>query len=203
MPITIITGPPGAGKTTIASLLARRQTRAVHVLGDEFFHWIASGYIPPWMQSSGPQNRAVIQAIAAAADRFAEAGYEVFVDGIIGPWFLPDWQDAARFRDPPRYVILRPAREVAASRAVARDGHRDLVDPDPIAKMFAAFEDLGAFEEHVVDTTAHTTSETVRAVEQGLRAGSYVLRSRDRFDMERLATKFGTDLPHPTHEGTT
>jgi hypothetical protein len=201
MPITIITGPPGAGKTTVASLLARKHTLAVHVPGDQVFHWIAAGYVPPWLPSTGQQNGAVIKAIASASERFAEAGFEVFVDAIIGPWFLPHWQHAVPFQDPPRYVILRPARDVAASRAMARDAQSDLVDPDPIAKMFEAFEDLGTFEENVVDTSAHSVGETVHAVEEGLRAGKYVVASDARSDTERLALKFGIDLPGGLNRG--
>ncbi len=195
MPITIITGPPGAGKTTVAALMARRQTLAVHVVGDQVFHWIASGYVPPWMPGTRRQNGAIVEAIASASARFADAGYEVFVDAIIGPWFLPRWQRAARFRDPLRYVILRPSRDAAASRALKRGGPDDLVDPEPVAKMFEAFEDLGVFEAHVVDTTRHGVEETVHTVEQGILAGQYMLPPDGRLDMERLALRFGIDLP--------
>lgn len=30
----------------------------------------------------------MIEAVAASAERFSAGGYEVFVDGTIGPWFL-------------------------------------------------------------------------------------------------------------------
>ena len=196
MPITIITGPPGAGKTTVSGLMARRQALAVHLVGDQFFHWICSGYVPPWMPGTGQQNRAVVEAMASASARFAAAGYEVFVDAIVGPWFLPRWQAAAELQDPLRYVILRPSREVAASRAVNRSGPDDLVDPEPVAKMFEAFSDLGVFEAHVVDTTNETADQTVLTVERGILAGHYLLPSDGRSDEERLASKFGIDLSH-------
>jgi AAA domain len=194
VPVTIVTGPPGAGKTTVSARLARRQTLAVHVVGDQFFHWIASGYVPPWMPGTGRQNSAVIEAIASASARFADAGYEVFVDAVVGPWFLPHWQRAAPFPDPLRYVVLRPSLKVAASRAVNRPGPDDLVDPEPVAKVFEAFEELGVFEDHVVDTTGQTVGETVQTVEQGILAGRFVLPPDGGFDMERLALKFGIDL---------
>jgi ATPase family associated with various cellular activities (AAA) len=46
-PVLILTGPPGAGKTTAARVLAERSERAVHLESDRFFHFIRSGYVEP------------------------------------------------------------------------------------------------------------------------------------------------------------
>jgi RecA/RadA recombinase len=193
MPIAIITGPPGAGKTTVASHLAASSRLGVHLVGDQVFHWILAGYVPPWMPGTSRQNGTVISAIAAAAAQF---GYDVFVDGIIGPWFLPHWLQAAGWKRPTHYFVLRPSREIAAMRATGRGGSGDLVDPHPVAAMFDVFEDLGSFEAHVLDSSSSDIGATVAATQDGLRDGRYLLDpSNVAIDMDRLALKFGIDPP--------
>ncbi len=179
MSIAIITGPPGAGKTTVASRLAGSSRLGVHLVGDQVFHWIAAGFVPPWMAGTSRQNGTVIRATAAAAVQFADGGYDVFVDGIIGPWFLPHWLEAAGRGRPMHYFVLRPSRQVAVMRAVGRRSPDDLVDPNPVGKMFDAFADLGRFEAHVLDSSSQDIDATVAAVRQGLRGGRYLLDPSD------------------------
>jgi cytidylate kinase len=51
----IVTGPPGAGKSTVARALATRFDRSALVEGDAFFAFVASGAIPPWLPESQDQ----------------------------------------------------------------------------------------------------------------------------------------------------
>jgi endonuclease V-like protein UPF0215 family len=93
----------------------------------------------------------VIAAATRAAAAFASRGYAVFLDGIIGPWFLPVVAaELASTGIPVEYVVLR----VSLAEAIRRATTRTQPGPEAVVRqMHAAFEDLGAFASHVLDTT--------------------------------------------------
>ena len=72
-PVVILTGPPGAGKSTVADVLARQsEMPAVHLHSDDFYdRYIKSGYVLPWLPESQKQNEVVTGVIAGAACAYA------------------------------------------------------------------------------------------------------------------------------------
>jgi len=174
--VVILTGPPAAGKTTVAGLLAASASvPTVHVTTDQFYRSIRTGFVLPFLPEAQRQNEVVVEAIVGTVATFARGGYDVVVDGIVGPWFLPPFRALAE-RDnlTLSYVVLRPDLDTTLARAKQRMGH-ELKDVDAIAGLYRAFAQLGALEHHVIDTGTLSAEQTSAEVRRILASGTYRL----------------------------
>jgi adenylate kinase family enzyme len=164
--VIVLSGPPGAGKSTTARTVASTYPMAAHLHMDDFWRYIVSGHIAPYLPDSDSQNQTVVRAIAATAFAFADGGYTVIVDGVVGPWMLDHYRQAAQEHPGValHYVVLRPSRTVSLARAQQRSTPDALVDEAPFLSLYDQFTHLGDYENHVLDTTEQTAAETVKAV---------------------------------------
>lgn len=130
MAVVVVTGPPGAGKSSTAERLADLLDPSALVPGDVFFGFLRNGRIAPWLEDAHTQNAAVIEAAGAAVGRLA-AHCDVVYDGVVGPWFIEPFRRAAGVSHL-HYALLLPPLELCLQRVSTRRDH--------------GFTDLGAAE---------------------------------------------------------
>jgi 2-phosphoglycerate kinase len=146
--LLIVTGPPGAGKSTAAALLVEHRDPSVLIEGDAFFAFLRRGRIEPWLVASQAQNEAVTEAAGAATGRFVAAGYWTIYDGVVGPWFLPRFLAGSGLQRV-HYVVLLPSADTCVERVAARLGH-GFTDEPATRHMHDAFASAALPERHKV-----------------------------------------------------
>ena len=165
--IFLITGPSGAGKTTVARALAARFERGAHVEGDVFRRSIVAGRheLTPGASSHALEQLKLRYRLGAAvADAYFQAGFSVALEDVVGVAMLASYAEYIRGR-PLHLVMLRPKPEVAATRDAARPetGYADW----SVGQLYAAFEGDAPCDALVVDNSEQTVEQTVDAILDG------------------------------------
>lgn len=161
--LLVVTGPPGAGKTSAAQVLAaERLRRSVLIQGDAFFGFLGSDAMQPWLASAHEQNAVVIEAAACAAGRFAEGGFATVYDGVVGPWFLQCFTAATGLRRLD-YVVLLPSLERCIERVRDRPDH-GFRDEDATRLMYNEFAKATIEPRHVVVNPPERVEQVVNII---------------------------------------
>jgi predicted kinase len=168
--LIVVSGPPGAGTSTVARLLADSFTRSALVRGDDFFAFVSAGWIAPWLPESREQNLVVLQAAASAAGRFAAGGYTVVYDGVLGPWSLRDFATATGL-DHLSYVVLLPSEADCLAGVAGRTGHA-FTDEDATRRMHRQFAQAHVDDRHLVRDRAGQPPALARSILARLEAGT-------------------------------
>ena len=98
-------------------------------------------------------------SLALAPPLQAQDGYDVVLDGVVGPWFLPVIaREIVPSGVPVSYVVLRVHLDEALRRTSARTPPSD---KRVVAQMNEAFFGLGEYERHAIDTSERSIEDVV------------------------------------------
>jgi thymidylate kinase len=177
--ITIITGAPGSGKTTLSALLSSKVEKGAHIPSDLFYSFIPHR-VPPHLPEADAQNHVVISAIMKAAKEYAAQAYDVFVDGIFGPWFLAHIAtELLPTLDSIHYVILDISVETAIARIRAR---QDKLDESIVIQMSSEFKNhASGYLENLLPVEGKSNDQIVDEIIDRRETGKYLIRLQNLF----------------------
>jgi chloramphenicol 3-O-phosphotransferase len=167
MSVTILSGPIGAGKTTVArELLTLLAAPVSYIEGDTFWSFVAK----PHSRDRREVFHVIMRSMVAAAIPFARSGYEVLIDFSIPPQFLGTARKILK-EVPLNYIALRPSLSVCETRAASRPEGR-ITDYANYRDFYAMFEDPSI---QAVCDDESDASTVAKCLYEGLGKGEFIV----------------------------
>lgn len=169
--IVLLSGPVGAGKTTVArELIACSDSPTTYIEGDSFWTHVARA---PENQTRHKRFKMIMTAMVGAALPYALYGNEAIVDFSIPPWFLETVDKVVRRKEiTVEYIVLRPPQDICAVRAASRKEGR-IACYEGYGDLYDDFREVA--RRHLVINDHSDPKETAKLIREGLSEGTFRL----------------------------
>jgi hypothetical protein len=175
--LIIVTGPPGAGKSTVSGLVADGFDSSVLIPADWFFGLWRRGAIAPWLPQALPQTSVAGDAAAAATGAFTRADCQVIYDGFILPRHLPGFAAAAGL-SVLHYAVILPPMTTCLDRVASRTGH-GFTSADATRAMYRDFAQATLPERHLITETDRAPEGIAKQIVDKIAKRSLIWRAPD------------------------
>ena len=164
----LISGPPGAGKSTIARMVAERFSPSAHLKVDDLREIMVNGFEPPGEWADGIEQqfrRARLIATEMARLHLAD-GVTFVIDDVCVPHHFDDHYRDLFALPAMRRVMLKPTMSALENRLRARGGPWDelFLDSDALPWTYEGLESRDLDGWTVIDSSEQVPEETVEHV---------------------------------------
>lgn len=147
MSILILTGPAGAGKNTVAKVLAKKKERCALVDVDAVRHMVVQPHKAPWDGEDGKmQQKLGIKNACMLSKNFLIENFDVIILDVVSTWSLNFYKESL---DEFKVVLLLPTLEEVKKRNNKREFTLEEIR---VEQLYKEQEEFTGYDEKIDNT---------------------------------------------------